>query len=274
MCTELLTSSIQDQLAGRSTYPRRTPPGYGDHAQGAGVQSTTSVGTELRSFDSADDGFRAVLGKTATDTEYVVRADYLVAADGHRAGVRKQLGVTAGQRGSLEHVLYLVFEADLNAALGGRRFALAYLDRPKGGTVLVPMRRFGTWLLGVPCDVPPAAPPDERECVELVRQAVGDPDLSVTLIAPVPDWQQKVMHGTGGAWGADRYRVGRVVFAGDAAHVVPPSGSYGANTGIADAHNLAWKLAAVLHRRAADALLDSYPDERRRLARIPQRDVG
>ena len=62
---------------------------------------------------------------------------------------------------------------------------------------------------------------------------------------------------------ADRYRMGRVFLAGDAAHVMPPFAASGANTGIADAHNLAWKLAAVLRGEAADALLDSYQPERR-----------
>jgi hypothetical protein len=62
---------------------------------------------------------------------------------------------------------------------------------------------------------------------------------------------------------ADAYRAGRVFLAGDAAHVMPPFAASGANTGIADAHNLAWKLAAVLRGRAGDALLDSYDAERR-----------
>jgi hypothetical protein len=62
---------------------------------------------------------------------------------------------------------------------------------------------------------------------------------------------------------ADAYRAGRAFLAGDAAHVMPPFAANGANTGIADAHNLAWKLAAVLHDQASDALLDSYDAERR-----------
>ena len=65
---------------------------------------------------------------------------------------------------------------------------------------------------------------------------------------------------------AERYRCGRVFLVGDAAHVMPPWGGFNGNTGIADAHNLAWKLAATLAGRAAPDLLDSYEPERRPVA--------
>jgi putative polyketide hydroxylase len=61
---------------------------------------------------------------------------------------------------------------------------------------------------------------------------------------------------------AERYRVGRVFLAGDAAHHMPPTGGFGLNTGVQDVHNLAWKLAAVLHGWAGPGLLDSYEAER------------
>jgi hypothetical protein len=61
---------------------------------------------------------------------------------------------------------------------------------------------------------------------------------------------------------AERYRRGRVFLAGDAAHHMPPTGGFGLNTGVQDVHNLAWKLAAVLHGWAGPSLLDAYEDER------------
>ena len=61
---------------------------------------------------------------------------------------------------------------------------------------------------------------------------------------------------------AERYRVGRVFLAGDAAHHMPPTGGFGMNTGVQDVHNLAWKLAAVLHGWAGPGLLDTYEAER------------
>ena len=71
-----------------------------------------------------------------------------------------------------------------------------------------------------------------------------------------------VAHWQAEANNAARYADGRIFLAGDAAHVVPPNGGFGGNTGVQDAHNLAWKLAAVLQGEARPALLDSYEAER------------
>ena len=68
------------------------------------------------------------------------------------------------------------------------------------------------------------------------------------------------------AWWADRFRDGRIFLAGDSAHVMPPTGGFGGNAGIQDAHNLAWKLAAVLDGEAGDGLLETYDAERRPVA--------
>ena len=75
-------------------------------------------------------------------------------------------------------------------------------------------------------------------------------------LCPLPGGQLRLV---------DRYRVGRVFLAGDAAHVHPPSGGQGLNSGVQDAYNLGWKLAAVL-RGAPEALLDTYEEERRPVA--------
>lgn len=221
-------------------------------------------GTELTLFESDVDGVQVVVSGPAG--EQSIRARYLVAADGNRAGIRTRLGVGADQTGATTHGLYFIFDADLTAQLRGRRFTLAYLDRPTAGTVLVPMKHFGRWMLGMPYEPERRDEFTERRCVELAREAVGVPDLDVTLVPPVPGWPHLVSHSRSGGWVAHRYRVGPVFFAGDAAHVMPPSGSYGASTGIADAHNLAWKLAAVLAGQASTALLDTYEQERRPVA--------
>jgi hypothetical protein len=98
---------------------------------------------------------------------------------------------------------------------------------------------------------------DQQRAV--VRQAVGIPDLPVELLT-TGRWEVAALI-------ADRFRTGRVFLAGDAAHQLPPNrGGYGANTGIEDVHNLAWKLAAVLRGEASSALLDTYDAERRPIA--------
>jgi putative polyketide hydroxylase len=76
----------------------------------------------------------------------------------------------------------------------------------------------------------------------------------------------KTFKGDASAIVADCYRHGAVFLAGDAAHEMPPTGGFGLNTGVQDVHNLAWKMAAVLHGQADEALLDSYHAERRPLA--------
>jgi hypothetical protein len=95
---------------------------------------------------------------------------------------------------------------------------------------------------------------DER-CQELVRAALGVDDLPIA-IENVMKWQAT-------AECAERFQEGRIFLAGDAAHAMPPNGGFGGNTGIQDAHNLAWKLAQVLKRSAEPQLLDTYDAERR-----------
>ncbi|MCM3920578.1 FAD-dependent monooxygenase [Frankia sp. AiPs1] len=220
------------------------------HAERSGAD--VRFGTELVSFDAGAGGVTTLLRDVGSGAEYRIDADYLIAADGHRAGLRHQLGIGADGPGVLFPVMNFIFDADLSTALRGRRFLLAYLDRPTTGTALVPLRQFGRWALGVPYHSERGESPDDftdQRCAELAREAVGIPDLELTLVPPMPGRDQKAASTRIGGWVARRYRAGRVFFVGDAAHVVPPTGSYGANTGIADAHNLAWKLAAVIRGR-------------------------
>jgi hypothetical protein len=91
-------------------------------------------------------------------------------------------------------------------------------------------------------------------CAELIRKGAGVPDLDVTVLGVSP-WEASAIV-------ADRYRVGDVFLAGDAAHEMPPTGGFGLNTGVQDVQNLTWKMAAVLRGNADDTLLDSYHAER------------
>ncbi|WP_406740643.1 FAD-dependent monooxygenase [Streptomyces atratus] len=100
---------------------------------------------------------------------------------------------------------------------------------------------------------------DRKHLEDLVRAAAGIPDLEVT-VRDTMVWRMDARL-------ASAYRSGRVLLAGDAAHVIPPTGGHGMNTGIGDVDNLAWKLAAVTSGRATPALLDSYQAERRPVAR-------
>ena len=102
--------------------------------------------------------------------------------------------------------------------------------------------------------------PAAGRCVELVRLAAGLPALAVDVLSVLP-WAMA-------AQTTQRFQAGRVFLAGDAAHLIPPVGGYGMNTGIQDAHNLAWKLAGVLAGWAGPSLLDTYEAERQPVARF------
>ncbi|KNB49928.1 FAD-dependent monooxygenase [Streptomyces caatingaensis] len=216
--------------------------------------------TRLVSFAQDDDGVTAVVEDRASGRRGTVRAAYLVAADGAGSRVRRALGVRRAGIGTVFNALSVYFRApELTALLKDRKFILCYATAAPG-TLMGLSRLHGCdpWL-AAPLYHPergetPADYPDER-CAEILRTAAGRPGMRVEVVAKVP-WQ-------GAQLVAGTFRSGRVFLAGDAAHVHPPAGGFGANTGIHDAHNLAWKLAAVLDGWAGDALLDTYDAERR-----------
>jgi 2-polyprenyl-6-methoxyphenol hydroxylase-like FAD-dependent oxidoreductase len=215
-------------------------------------------GSRLRGIEQDDEGVTATVEDTATGTVRRIRASYLVGADGASSSVRDALGVTRSGRGTVFNALSIYFRApELEQILADRPFILCYAT--VGGTMTGLSRLHGCdpWL-AAPVYHPdkgesPADFTDER-CVDIVREAAGKADMGVEIVAKVP-WE-------GSQLVAERFRVDRVFLAGDAAHVHPPAGGFGANTGIHDAHNLAWKLAAVMKGWAGDDLLDTYHEER------------
>ncbi|WP_214410560.1 FAD-dependent monooxygenase [Sphaerisporangium fuscum] len=215
-------------------------------------------GTEMTGFEQDDDGVTVTVRDLATGTVRTIRSRYLVAADGARSGVRERLGIGVAGPGTLSDFLNISFTADLREVLGARRFVICYLTALPVRAALLPVNNADRWLLHVECEPERAAAMSEEECRELVRAAVGVPDLKVTVEQAAP-WAMA-------ANVAETFRDGRVFLVGDAAHVMPPTGAFGSNTGVQDAHNLAWKLALALEDLAGPALLDSYDAERRPVA--------
>ena len=218
-------------------------------------------GTELVALEQGSDAVTATVREVDTGRERRWRAGYVVAADGSRSPIREALGCRLVGPGLRSHNLVITFRADLERARRGRRFLICYVEQAGMRGVLMPHDRDGGWQLDIRYD------PDRGErladftdarCVELVRRAAGEPDLPVTIVSRLA-WEAD-------ARVAERLRWGRVLLAGDAAHVMPPTGGLGANTGMQDAHNLAWKLAAVLGGAAGGELLDTYDAERRPVA--------
>ncbi len=206
------------------------------------------LGTELVGFTQDDDGVTATLG-----TGEVVRAAYLVGADGGRSFVRKTLGIAF--EGTTDESIRMLL-GDVQAAgldhSCGHWFGAA--DNPMSGMTFTPLPggpyfQFGAPLGDGELDVETALPALQARLDEFSGGGVRLHDLIWSTV-----WRPNIRL-------ASRFRDGRVFLAGDAAHVHPPTGGQGLNTGVQDAYNLGWKLAD-----GSPELLDSYETERRAVA--------
>jgi 2-polyprenyl-6-methoxyphenol hydroxylase-like FAD-dependent oxidoreductase len=231
-------------------------------------------GAECTSLSQDADGVTAVIRDLSDGSESSVRARYVVAADGNRSPVRDWLGIGIHGHGLLSHSITIYFRAlaDLGPLLRDRNQGVHYVTNPlmRGFFRLDRSGNAGFLVVNLVGDTTrpeviaafPSAPwanvaegITPQRALELLRAAIGVPDIPV-VIENIATWRAE-------ANCAERFRDGRVFLAGDAAHVVPPNGGYGGNTGVQDAHNLAWKLALTLGGVAGPGLLDSYDAERR-----------
>ncbi|HWS93770.1 MAG TPA: FAD-dependent monooxygenase, partial [Mycobacterium sp.] len=220
---------------------------------------------ELIALQQDDTGVRSTICDKATGEHYEVLSQYLIAADGGRT-VGKMVGIELEGDHKIMDAVSVHMTADLSDWLEDDSVLLRWLANPEtGGTmtggVLAAMgpNRWGTrseeWVfsLGYPLGDPDAGDPDK--VVARMRTVFGLPDFDPEVHA-VSVWRLMGVL-------ANRFRVGRVFVAGDAAHRHPPTGGLGLNSAVHDVHNLCWKLAAVLAGEAGDGLLDTYEAERR-----------
>ena len=191
---------------------------------------------------------------------YEVRSRWLIGADGAASPVRKLLGIEPIGPDRLQSFVMMHFEANLRALVGHRPGVLYWTTTPGATGAFVAHDIDSTWVYMHPWD------PDRESleqysdgrCTEIVRRAMGT-DAHPFAIRTVRAWTMT-------AQVVERYRERRIFLVGDAAHRFPPTGGLGLNTGVQDAHNLAWKIAAVEAGWADDALLDTYDAERRPVA--------
>ncbi|MFF3568403.1 FAD-dependent monooxygenase [Nocardia jiangxiensis] len=213
-------------------------------------------GVELTGFRDDGDGVCAEL-RAADGVSTRLRADYLVAADGAGSTVRRALGIGGWELPPTHHLINVFARTDLTGILHGQSFSQCEITGERVRGLVLSKNNTDEWSFHIeydPNDETVADYPEQR-CAELIREMVGVPGLEVEVLARSA-WDT-------GVFVADDYRRGRVFLAGDAAHRHAPWGGFNGNTGIADAHNLTWKLAAVLSGVAGPALLDSYVAERR-----------
>ncbi|KAB8197293.1 FAD-binding protein [Nonomuraea phyllanthi] len=210
--------------------------------------------TELVSLDQDQDGVTALIRDASGDR--IVRADYLVAADGYRSPLRALLNVPTSGKGELGRTCSIMFDADLTGLVREREVTLWYLQNDVFTGVIVTGTGVGSHVLGVNLSGSETlADFTEERCADLVRVATGRPDLDVRVLDTTSFAMAHVL--------ADTYRVGRVFFAGDAAHTMPPTGGQGGSTALQDGCDLAWRLWLVITGQAGPAFLDTYDAERR-----------
>jgi len=215
--------------------------------------------TEVVDLEQTETGVRATIADRVTGARTEIWSRYLVAADGASSPIRRRLSIATHGVERIGEYLSILFRADIDSIVGPDRNGL-YMLQGLGGpapSVALPTSDEGRWLLATPwrSDVRPISTLGPDDFVGIVRRAAGRPDLEVEVL----DCQVVEI----GAEVAERFRDGNVFLVGDAAHRTAPTGGTGMNTAIQAAHNLMWKLAAVLSGNAGDALLDSYDPERR-----------
>lgn len=186
-------------------------------------------------------------------------ADYLVNGEGAAGRLRQSIGIDVEGIPELGQQINMYFHADLSEWTTSESELLFWVLNTGCPGVFI---RLGgnRWTFHTGFDPVREAVADytPERCRELIRLAVGAPDLEIDVHS-VGTWSL-------GANTACQYRQGRVFLVGDAAHQFPPTGGLGMNTGLVDADNLGWKLAAVLQGWAAESLLDTYESERRPVA--------
>jgi 2,4-dichlorophenol 6-monooxygenase len=246
-----------------SNYPQlRLEPLLRRHAEQRAPDSI-HFQRQLVSFEQDDRGVHATVKDLATEETYTVHAQYMVGADGGKT-VGPALGVKMEGPSGLLDMVSTHFTADLSPYIEDG-VLITWLLNPEGS---------GSWGSGAMAAMGPTWGKHSEEWVFHFTFAPDDPDrfdeeaivprLCGLLKLPELDLKvHKVSHWILEGVLADRYQVGRIFLAGDAAHRHPPTTGLGLNTAIQDVHNLAWKIAAVLGGDAAPQLLDTYATERR-----------
>jgi 2-polyprenyl-6-methoxyphenol hydroxylase-like FAD-dependent oxidoreductase len=225
-------------------------------------------GTELVSFEQEAGGVSAVIRDVASGETHTVGARYLVGCDGWRSPVRERLGISMSGHGLISDSVTIYFRAECGPLRRERTEGVLYVfnDALSGFFRLDRDWRSGFLVVNTAGDTSRAEATKVSEGItqaratELVHAAIGVPELPVEIV-DIAAWKAI-------ADCADSFGQGHVLIAGDAAHTVPPNGGFGGNTGVQDAFNLAWKLAAVLHGHASHSLIATYDAERRPIGRL------
>jgi 2,4-dichlorophenol 6-monooxygenase len=234
------------------------------NAAARGTQARFS--TEYVSLKQDSSGVDVLVRDRITDSEYTIRAKYVIGGDGARSQVAEDIGLPFEGAMDIAGSMNITFKADISSYLTTRPSVLYWVIQPGSnvggiGAGLVRMvRPWHEWLIvwGYDISQPPPSV-DEKAALQIIRNLLGMPDLDAEITG-ISLWGNNEMYAT-------RLSRGRVFCAGDAVHRHPPSNGLGSNTSVQDSYNLAWKLGLVLRGAAAESLLSTYNAERAPVAR-------
>ena len=225
-------------------------------------------GVEVTDVHQDVDGVTLTARNVDDGKQRKFHGQYLVAADGGHSKVRELLGIPCEGRGAFSNSVTIYFTADLSPWIGSKAWSVIYVNNPQLSGFFRTNRAAQAGFLGVntvgdyksdpQAAANAAADVSESRLIELIRMGVGVPDLKVRIDG-YSRWRAT-------AHVARTFQDRRIFLSGDAAHLMPPNGGFGGNTGIHDAHNIAWKLALVVAGHANKALLSTYTSERKPIA--------
>jgi len=281
VCKETLSSPEQGKLfdfaSTLASGERLSPEPYGRYCPQSRLEpilldetrrrgSEVRYRTELMSFTQDETGVVATIKDLDSGATSAVLADYLVAADGTHSPVRRELGISTSGFGRLPiFVVFMYFRAPWRQFVPdlGDGGGVQITNPDVNGIFIVAegdLGVFGATYLPSRGDTVDQFTPER--CRQMLLAAIGAP-IDVEIV-DIGAWQPSEQV-------ADQFRCGRVFLVGDSAHTMPPFKGGGANSAIESAHNLAWKLAAVLSGTAGPELLDTYHAERHPVGRFAAR---
>jgi 2-polyprenyl-6-methoxyphenol hydroxylase-like FAD-dependent oxidoreductase len=228
---------------------------------GVGVE----FGREVADVSQDDDGVTCTVARDGGQEQ--VRARYLVGCDGGRSTIRKRLGLAFEGLTRQDHRHAFVGDVNVDGLTADRSHL--WNDPQLGFLLLTPFKNTPVWQFQalLRTDARPEMPEPSLNTFQRIADEITG---GLPILLSDPTWASKFITSERIV---ERYRIGRVFLAGDAAHVYSPAGGQGMTTGVQDAYNLAWKLAAVLGG-APDSLLDTYEAERRPIAQRALIDSG
>lgn len=225
------------------------------HAMQSEPNATLRHYVEVTDTEDEGDRVRVSLRDRESGESGELTARYVIAADGAKSPIRERLGITSEGPGDLGHYLNVYFRANYGPHLRERAAVLYQALGEDFFEFFVAVNGHDLWLMHHYLEPGESAGDySESRVVDLVKRASGLPDEPVELISVLP-WVMSPRI-------ASEWRRGRILLVGDAAARLSPSGGLGMNNGLQSAHNLAWKLAAVLAEQSPESLLDTYAQER------------